>query len=57
MVLLAPLHIAQLRLVDLVLVNQSNDFLFLAVISDHVADFIDHHHVSRLLVNVHVGSC
>lgn len=56
MVLLAPLHIAQLRLVDLVLVDQSNDFLLLAVISDHVADFIDDHHVSHLLVVIDVGS-
>lgn len=56
LVLQAPLHIAQLCFVDLVLVDQSNDFLLLAVISDHVADFIDDHHVSHLLVDVDVGS-
>lgn len=63
LVLLAPLHIAQLCLVDLVLVDQSNDFLLLAVISDHVADFIDDHHVlllffcyTHLLVDIDVGS-
>jgi len=54
--LLAPLSVANLCFIDLVLVDESDYFLFLAIIPYHVTDFIDNHHVSGLLVTGHVGS-
>jgi len=57
LVLLAPLRVAKLCFSDLVLVDESNHFLLLTAIPNHVTNFIDRHHISRLLVTGDVGSC
>ena len=56
LVLLAPLGVAKLGFGNLVLVDESNYFLFLAPIPNHVTNFIYRHHISRLLVTGDVGS-
>jgi hypothetical protein len=50
LVFLTPLHVTQLGFVYLILVNKPYDFLLLASIANHVADFVNDHHVTKLLV-------